>query len=57
MVVAMMSAGLCVTSWVLNRESEPVPLLWLGVLIRQLETDRRVEQNPSVLHRPALRQD
>lgn len=57
MVVAMMSAGLCAASWVLNRESEPVPLLWSGVLIRQLETDRRVEQNPSVLHRPVLRQD
>lgn len=53
----MMSAGLCAASWVLNWESEPVPLLWLGVLIRQLETDRRVEQNPSVLQRPVLRQD
>lgn len=35
----MMSAGLCCQLGFESRESEPVPLLWLGVLIRQLESD------------------
>lgn len=35
----MMSAGLRCQLGFESRESEPVPLLWLGVLIRQLEPD------------------
>lgn len=35
----MMSAGLRCQLGFESRESEPVPLLWLGVLIRQLESD------------------
>lgn len=31
----------CAHSWVLNLESESLPLLWSGVLIRQPESDRR----------------